>query len=456
MFAILDIETTGGNARAEKITEIAIFVHDGEKITREFSSLVNPEKEIPPFISRLTGITNEMVKDAPKFYEVAKNIVGITEGMTIVAHNALFDYGFIREEFKSLGYSFHRSILCTVKLTRKLMPGYPSYSLGNICAQLGIINDARHRAAGDALATTKLFDMLLSRDHHGIIQSSIKSDPALMKLPPHLDKEAVNNLPEETGVYYLHNERGNIIYIGKSNNIRKRILSHFAEKENAKSLSMKMDVHSITYEVTGSELVALLLESDEIKKHKPRYNRMQRESHFQWGIFKNVNQDGYFTLKAARLKNQDEEPLLTARNSDEAKEILDAQVEKFNLCQKLCGLYDIKYACFRYHVNQCNGACICKEHPADYNNRVKQLIRKWRYENQDFFIIGDGRGKHEQSVVAVENGRYIGFGFMDRELTSTSPEQLKFFIKNYADNRDVQRIIQRYLHKAGSQNVITF
>jgi len=455
MYAVLDIETTGGNARFEKITEIAICIHDGEKIVREYSTLVNPEKSIPPFITRLTGITNEMVEGAPKFYEVAKEIVELTEGMTLVAHNAHFDYGFIREEFRTLGFNFHRNTLCTVKLSRKLIPGYRSYSLGNICDHLGISNTARHRAAGDAMATTKLFEILLSKDKQ-VIQGSIKNDLAMMKLPPNMDKEAVDRLPEQTGVYYFHNERGNIIYIGKSNNIRKRALSHFAEKENTKALSMKGDIHSITYEITGSELIALLLESDEIKKHKPLYNRMQRESFFQWGIFKEINEDGYFTLKAERIKSRDREPLMTARNHEEALHILDSQVEKYNLCQKLCGLYQIKYACFRYHVNQCKGACICKEPAEEYNRRVIQLVRKWRYKNQNFFILDEGRNRNEKAVIAIEKGRYIGFGYMDNEFAATTPDQLKFFIRNYNDNRDVQRIIQRHLQKTPAERIISY
>lgn len=456
MYAVLDIETTGGNARSEKITEIAIFIHDGEKVIKEFSSLINPEKTIPPFISRLTGISDEMVASAPKFYEVAKDIVELTNGKTIVAHNVQFDYGFMREEFRSLGFSFHRCTLCTVKLARKIIPGHRSYSLGNICSLLGISNDARHRAAGDALATVKLFDLLLSKDSHGFIQKSINNDPALMKLPPNLNREDVNRLPEETGVYYFHNEKGNIIYIGKSKNIRKRALSHFAEKDSPKSLSMKTEICSITYELTGSELVALLLESDEIKKHKPRFNRMQRESYYQWGIFKTVNEDGYITLRTARLKSGEEEPLITVRNAEEAGEILAAQVNKYNLCQKLCGLYDIKYACFRYHVRECKGACIGKENPEAYNKRVIQLIRRWRYENQNFFILGEGRGKNEQSVVAVENGRYIGFGYVEADMPVTTHDELRQYIKKYVDNRDVQRIIQRHLQHPNTGKVITY
>ncbi|HRH67829.1 MAG TPA: 3'-5' exonuclease, partial [Bacteroidia bacterium] len=157
-YAIVDVETTGGNALQDKITEIAIYLHDGNRVIDEFVSLINPECSIPPFISRLTGISDEMVQDAPKFFELAKDIIQFTDGATLVAHNAQFDYTFIRQEYKSLGYSFSRDYLCTVKLSRKLIPGHRSYSLGNLCSSLGIQLENRHRAHGDALATVKLFE----------------------------------------------------------------------------------------------------------------------------------------------------------------------------------------------------------------------------------------------------------------------------------------------------------
>ncbi|MEQ8811132.1 MAG: 3'-5' exonuclease, partial [Imperialibacter sp.] len=161
MYAIIDIETTGGNAQFSKITEIAIYVHDGSQVVDEFTTLVNPECNIPPFITKLTGITNEMVEDAPRFFEVAKKIVEITEGKIFVAHNVNFDYGFVRHEFKRLGYEFKRDTLCTVKLSRKILPGKSSYSLGNLCKSLGIEIENRHRAGGDAFATVKLIEILL-------------------------------------------------------------------------------------------------------------------------------------------------------------------------------------------------------------------------------------------------------------------------------------------------------
>lgn len=164
MYAIIDIETTGGSPRLEKITEIAICLHDGEKITGEYVSLVNPERNIPYFITNLTGITNEMVEDAPRFFEIAKVIVEMTEGRTFVAHNARFDYSFIRQEFKSLGFNFRRNIIDTVALSRKLLPGHRSYSLSSICKDLKIMINGRHRAAGDALATVKLLEILMAKD----------------------------------------------------------------------------------------------------------------------------------------------------------------------------------------------------------------------------------------------------------------------------------------------------
>jgi len=164
LYSIIDIETTGNQYKFGKITEIAIYQHNGYEVTGSFSSLINPEMDIPFFITRLTGINNDMVKDAPKFYEVAKKIIEFTAGRIFIAHNVNFDYKFIKEEYKRLGYEFEQKTLCTVKLSRKLLPGHPSYSLGKLCSDLGIEINGRHRASGDALATVKLFEILLEKN----------------------------------------------------------------------------------------------------------------------------------------------------------------------------------------------------------------------------------------------------------------------------------------------------
>ena len=226
MYAILDIETTGGQFNEEGITEIAIYKFDGHQIVDQFISLVNPEIPIQPFVVKLTGINNAMLRSAPKFYEVAKRIIEITEGCVLVAHNADFDYRILRTEFRRLGYDFNTKTLCTVELSKKLLPEQTSHSLGKLVRALGIPMADRHRASGDAMATVKLFKMLLDKDlEKEIISSLIKSEIQKGIAPKLLD--IIANLPSKTGVYYIHNEKSKIIFIGKSRNIKKRVNQHF-------------------------------------------------------------------------------------------------------------------------------------------------------------------------------------------------------------------------------------
>ena len=226
MYAILDIETTGGKYNEEGITEIAIYKYDGHEVVDQFISLINPERDIQPFVVNLTGINSNMLRNAPKFYEVAKRIVEITKDCIIVAHNAQFDNRILKTEFKRLGFEFERKTLCTVELAKDLIPYQPSYSLGKLVRSLGIPVTDRHRASGDALATVKLFKMLLDKDtSKSIIQESIKLDPKHRLEPKHLD--IIEGLPSITGVYYIHKADGDIIYIGKSKNIKRRINLHF-------------------------------------------------------------------------------------------------------------------------------------------------------------------------------------------------------------------------------------
>jgi len=266
MYAIVDIETTGGSPKIEKITEIAIFIHNGEKIINEYVTLINPERNIPYFITNLTGITNEMVENAPCFFEVAKKIVEITEGCTFVAHNAKFDYSFLRHEFKLLGFNYKKNIIDTAALSRKLIPGHKSYSLGNICGDLGISINGRHRAAGDALATVKLFNILLECDkelNEGKI--SLLKNTKTVKLHPNLDLKKIENIPEEPGVYYFYNEKGDLIYVGKSRNLMQHIQMFLSKKSTKKTMEVRSQIADIDWELTGSELIALLKESSEIK-----------------------------------------------------------------------------------------------------------------------------------------------------------------------------------------------
>jgi len=456
MYAIIDIETTGGSARLEKITEIAIYLHDGEKITGEYSTLVNPERNIPYFITNLTGITDEMVKDAPRFYEIARTIVELTEGRTFVAHNARFDYSFIRQEFKSLGYNYSRHLLDTVSLSRRLFPGYRSYSLGNICRELKIHVNDRHRAAGDARATVRLFEILLEKDREiNGKDSSLVRNTRVAKLNPGLDLTIIESLPEEAGIYYFYSEARELIYIGKSRNLQKRIINHLSNNTTNRAMEMRDQIADISYEVTGSELIALLRESQEIKENKPLYNRSQRRSSFQWGIYSTIDDKGYICLKCLPV-NGDDNPLSLFSSRDNARTKLESLNEYYNLCQKLTGLYDCEGPCFHYQVGICKGACCGKETVADYNLRAMKALEEFIFTRRNFFIIDKGRNKEEKSAVKIINGKYGGYGYFNINDMGFGLEAVHDCIKPSPDNRDIQVILKQYLRNNRVEKIIEF
>ncbi len=437
LYAIIDIETTGLSPAKEKITEIAIVLHNGEKITGKFSTLINPEKKIPYRITQMTGISNRMVKNEPKFYEVAKQIVELTENRIVVGHNVKFDYGFIRSEFKSLGYDFQRNTLDTVKLSRKLIPGKQSYSLGRLCTSLGIENRARHRALGDALATTELFELLLTLESHPEALN-------LKGMNASVNRSLVEGLPHETGVYYFYNRNNQLIYVGKSVNIHNRVLSHLNNNSHKKAIEMKNAIAGVQYKTTGSELAALLLESSEIKKHQPLFNRAQRRTFFNYGLYSFIDDEGYIRLKLMKIMDE-LNPLYTYSSLHEGKEHLTKLTEHYQLCQKLTGLYDSPGACFHYQIHQCKGACIGKEAPVNYNQRVREALENYHFDKQNFFIIDKGRNDDERTVIKVEGGKYRGFGFVNSQFMNH--QTLHDCISFYKDNREVRQIINAFLKR---------
>jgi DNA polymerase III subunit epsilon len=456
MYAIIDIETTGGSARLEKITEIAIYLHDGNEITGEFVSLVNPERNIPYFITSLTGITNEMVENAPRFYEIAKKVIELTEGRTFVAHNARFDYSFIREEYKSLGFNFKRSILDTVALSRKLIPGHKSYSLGNICKDLNISINGRHRAAGDALATVRLLEILIAKDieiNGG--RSVLLKNTRISKLNPKLDISKIDSIPEEPGVYYFYNEKGDLIYIGKSRNLQQRISTHLSNNSTNKAMEMRDLIADIDWVTTGSELIALLKESFEIKYNKPIYNRAQRRTGFQWGIYSSVDQNGYLNYRYGQV-NDEEVPVSVFTSKEKAKSKLGMFIEKYGLCQKLSGLYDTDGACFHYQVGICKGACIGKESPKEYNERAQKVTDEFIFSRRNFFIIDRGHDPEERCAVKIVNGKYAGYGYFNINEMGFGLSAVHDCIKPSGDNSDIQGILKQYLKANKVEKIIEF
>ncbi len=450
-FVIIDIETTGGQVTEDCITEIALYVHDGTKIIDSFQTLINPERQIPSYISHLTGITQDMVTHAPKFYEVAKRIIELTEGRVFVAHNAHFDYSFIKQAFKSLGFTFTRKTLCTVRLSRKLLPKIASYGLKSVCSFLQIDLTNHHRAQADAFATVQVFEHLLAEDKglNQLNKSLIDNEIESVSLPPRISREAFDALPEATGIYYFYNEKKVIIYVGKSTNIKHRIASHFATNlDSKKSIEMKNQVASISYELTGGELVALLLEDSEIKKHQPIFNRAQRRSKFAFGIYIYEDGKGYYQLFVDKLNKHAEEPLATTESLDAAKKILMSKIEHYGLCMKLCNLYKTKGACFDHQIKKCNGACVQAESAEVYNEKVQQACSSFHLvDNKNFIIIGSGREHTEKTLVCIEKGRYLGFAFLDQETKIGNIEEAKTYITSYKDNRDIQKIISLWLRK---------
>ena len=445
-YAIVDIETTGGFGTQNKITEIAIIIHNGEKETERFSTLVNPQAFIPKNITALTGITNDMVAGAPPFYEVANKVWEMTENRIFVAHNVGFDYNIIRNEFKELGAKFQRNKLCTIRLAKKVFPGKSSYSLGVLCESLGIPLNNRHRALGDTEATAILFKLMFTSNANNSFEKELKALNKEAKLPPKLSAEVYNNLPEDCGVYYFYNDQKDVVYVGKSKNIKKRITQHFTNIDStSRKNNMMREIADISYELTGSELVALLKESEEIKVLSPKFNRAQRRIRFNIGIIQYQDQNGYLRLGIDRKSITNAPSYLKFKSQSEARQFLHQIVKKGKLCQKLVGLQTGKGGCFEQQLAMCKGACEKKESTSSYNSRLKKTLDSYSLAGDSYLIKDKGRSNDEYSVVWVQNGSYQGYGYFSNDIHDT--ELIKEGIKRAMDNRDVIGIIKSFLNK---------
>lgn len=451
-YAIIDIETTGDKPKNFKVIEIAIVLHDGIQELDRFHSFVDPEERISPFISRLTGISDEDVHGAPKFYEIAKEIVEFTANSIFVAHNVSFDYGVLRREYKRLGYDYRLDHLCTIQSARILLPGHDSYGLKNITKDLGIELGNHHRAIDDTLATAELFKFIFEAAK-GDLTNFVKReiDPSLLN--PNLDIHVLDEIPNKIGVYKFYNTEKELIYIGKSIHIKKRIEQHFKNNKTQKAIEMRERVAYIDHFLTGGELIALLRESEEIKNHQPRYNRAQKATQFSHGLYSYEDQNGIINL-LVKKRNTTEQPLVTFTSLQSGKKYLELWMDEFQLCQRYCNLHKTKGACFNHTIEKCLGACVGKESVEDYNKRVKALCSNLNFGGESFLIIDKGRTSNEYSFVSIKKGQYEGYGYIYRYLLKRDRNKFKKYLTKQETNRDFHSIIKMQLQKDSKLEIL--
>ena len=432
LYAVVDIETTGSFAAANGITEIAIVIHDGEKVLNFYESLVNPHVPIPYFIERLTGIDNNMVANAPSFEEIAGQVYELLQDKIFVAHNVNFDYSFVKYHLDAAGYDLDEKKLCTVRLARKVIPGLNGYSLGKLTQQLGIHHGARHRAGGDALATADLLAMIVARDTNGAIAAALKGKTAESYIPPHLPVEQIAQLPGTPGVYYFYNAEGKVIYVGKAINLRKRVKSHFSNnKVNRQKQDFLRETARISYKQCATELMAHILESTEIRRLWPIHNRSQRGYLPQFGLFSYEDRNGFMRL-AIEKNRQAAKPLYTFNTVVEGQMRLRELISEFNLCNRLCNI---------------SPDCECSMHADadEYNARVEEAMEWMRKLLPTFAYIDKGIEENEHSCILIMEGNFVGMGYLtDKKQQMETLEILKSHLEPLQDNDFIRNLVYKH------------
>lgn len=453
MYAIVDIETTGGYAASNDITEIAIVLHDGDKVIRRFESLVKPDMAIPYYIQSLTGISPDMVADAPRFEELAETVYDLLKDQVFIAHNVNFDYSFIKHHLSAAGFELETQKLCTVRLSRKVFPGLPSYSLGNLCRHFGISNEQRHRAGGDADATVQLFEHLLQNDAAPHIAQFIRKKSAEQSLPPHLPKTVIDKLPYTPGVYYFHDHKGKVIYVGKAKNIKYRVRSHFTHNGTGKQRQEFLrNIHDISFEPTGTELMAFILENVEIRRLWPEFNRSQKKFTPAFGLYRYEDRNGYIRLCIEKQKKH-LQPLYTFNLLIEGHRLMRKMMEAYHLCPKLCFVQTDNAACVGIEGHACLGACEQKETPDEYNARVEEAIGYLEQLLPSFAVVGEGNNSGEQSCILIEKGRFYGMGYLPGDAGVADLDALKDYLTRYPENDYIRGLVYQYVDRYPQKKV---
>lgn len=444
-YAIVDIETTGGHASACGITDIAIVITDGHSVLERYETLVNPQRYIPRHIESLTGISNEMVEDAPLFGDIAETVYRLLHKRVFVAHNVNFDYSFVRYALEQNGLILKVPKLCTVRISRKVYPGLPSYSLGRLCQSLDIPLVNRHRAGGDADATVLLFHQMLSWDEKGHIAQMLTSETKEQMLPPQLAKSEFDQLPEKPGIYYFLNDKFKPIYVGKAVNIKKRVAQHFTGTNfGPQRQHFLQEIYHLSYEECATELMAFLLEATEIKRLWPKYNHALKKFEPKYGLVDYMDQQGFRRLVVGRI-NRNQVVLHTFYSEEDGRNFLHHIVRDFSLCPERCmlGKCSLEATCYSCRITQ--------EDAESYNSRVGDAIQHLKDYTPSFFIIDKGRNAQEKSCIWFENGNFAAMGYIENEESIDNLDVIKDKLKPYATFQYTNQLVENYAREFPSK-----
>jgi DNA polymerase III subunit epsilon len=455
----VDLETTGGNAAWHRIIEVGVVEVDRDGSVREWSTLVNPGARIPSSIAEFTGITDEMVADAPTFADVHREVLARLHGRLFVAHNARFDYGFLRSEFLRLDVRWTAKVLCTVKLSRRLFPEHPRHNLDAVIARHALDCEARHRALGDARVLRDLLGVL-QRDVDPVrLRATVEALLHEAPLPPQLPEGLADDLPESSGVYRFYGADDALLYVGKSRNLRNRVLEHFAQDHRStKEHELSRQVRRVEWVETAGELGALLHEAAAVKAEKPVHNRRLRGSAATWTLRLVPRHDGPQRAEIVELdaleSDERDEVYGTFRDRRAAKRALDEIVRAHQLCVRALGLddgpLDGTSSCFAYQLQRCRGACVGREPPKLHDTRVRLALaslrlKPWPYRGRVVVAERDWRGQEDLHV--LDGWRWLGTVRDLDEARSVRHDDAPF-------DADVYRILKRFLADPAGARIV--
>jgi DNA polymerase-3 subunit epsilon len=447
----VDIETTGGSYRSSRVLEVAAIRYEHGEITAEFSSLINPETYIPSSITALTGICESDIVDAPVFADIADQLAEIMDGAVFVAHNVRFDYSFLKNEFALISRDFTPKLLCTVRLSRYLYKEEQGHSLAKLIARYDIPFTSRHRALDDARAI--LYFSRMAFEHRGseLFTIAIEHQLKSQSLPPNLDKEEIEAIENVPGVYIFQDETRQPLYVGKSINLKKRVMSHFQDIRSGKEVRISQNIHHVETIPTGNELAALLLESKLVKELKPIFNRRLRRV-TSYAMLVKSEGDSYATIHIKQGNVELDTDLDTIygmyASRMKAKNSLEETTRIFQLCPKLMGLEKTKGACFLYSLGKCKGACIGEESPELYDRRFEiamehSRLKSWPFDTPIAIPVNI---KGEQ--VIIKNWMVQGYVdetgdiAYDAEDPNFDMDEYKIIQRFIRENRQFIRIVQ--------------